>query len=221
MKEEDRGFGCVVLEPLGTQRFQRRPCCVDRPKWTFQRKTPKQQGLKGRFKVKGGHQNNSHFVPNFVPKFQLKSYILLHFLSQNDPKWSILEISRDQWDISKSVILDQSLFLDFPRFFSQFDCEISHEISHFGQNLFQNCPLAIVWSKVAPGCRSWGEDWPKIGEVMPTWRQDGLSWGQVAGQMCQLRAKLALTWVTFDPRMANLSDFGWFFAWFCTTQSYL
>ena len=29
--------------------------------------------------------------------------------------------------------------------------------------------------------------------------------------MCQLRAKLALTWVTFDPRMANLSDFGWFF----------
>ena len=29
--------------------------------------------------------------------------------------------------------------------------------------------------------------------------------------MCQLRAKLSLTWVIFDPRMANLSDFGWFF----------
>ena len=46
---------------------------------------------------------------------------------------------------------------------------------------------------------------------MATWRQDGLSWGQVGGQMCQLRAKLALTWVTFDPRMANLNDFGWLF----------
>ena len=32
------------------------------------------------------------------------------------------------------------------------------ERSRIVPNLFPNCPLAIAWSKVAPGCRSWGED---------------------------------------------------------------
>ena len=38
--------------------------------------------------------------------------------------------------------------------------------------------------------------------------------------MCQLRAKLALTWVTFDPRMANLSDFDGFLHDFGVSVAY-
>ena len=49
-----------------------------------------------------------------------------------------MEKSRDQWVISKSVILDQSLFLDFPRFCYNSIVEISLEISHFGPNFVPN-----------------------------------------------------------------------------------
>ena len=61
-------------------------------------------------------------------------------------------------------------------------------------SLSENYPLATVWSKVAPGCRSREEDGPKIGDALPTLRQYGFSWGQVGCLMCQLRAKFALTW---------------------------
>ena len=59
--------------------------------------------------------------------------------------------------------------------------------------LYQKCSLAIAWSKVAPGCRSWGEDEAKIGIDWrcsanlvpgPSWQPDVPTQSQVGADMC-------------------------------------